>query len=117
MQAPPSMLQVTCASPDKRDQLIEAVDGVRQKYGDFGVALRPEKRTPVPALPLFDEGVWWAQDAAPRRRPDSSKPCRRSSKVLDMCSAPGGKALQLSSFGFLVWPSRKVQRAERCARI
>ena len=51
-KAPPSMLQVTCASPDKRDQLIEAVDGAAQKYGDFGVALRPEKRTPVPAASL-----------------------------------------------------------------
>ena len=45
-KAPPSMLQVTCASPEKRDELIEAVDGVAQKYGDFGVALRPYKRTP-----------------------------------------------------------------------
>ena len=113
-KAPPSMLQVTCASPDKRDQLIEAVDGVAQKYGDFGVALRPYKRTPVPALPLFDEGVWWAQDAGAAQAAQLLRSLPKGARVLDMCSAPGGKALQLSSFGFeVVAVEKSTKRAER----
>ena len=111
---PPALLQVTCASPDKRDEFIEAVDGVTQKYGDFGAALRPEKRTPVPALPLFDEGVWWAQDAGAAQAARLLKGLPTGSKVLDMCSAPGGKALQLSSFGFeVVAVEKSAKRAER----
>jgi len=111
---PPSMLQVTCASSEKRDELIEAVDGVTQKYGDTGAALRPHKRTPVPALPLFDEGVWWAQDAGAAQAARLLKGLPEGSKVLDMCSAPGGKALQLSSFGFeVVAVEKSTKRAER----
>ena len=111
---PPSMLQVTCASSEKRDELIEAVDGVTQKYGDTGAALRPHKRTPVPALPLFDEGVWWAQDAGAAQAARLLKSLPTGAKVLDMCSAPGGKALQLSSFGFdVVAVEKSTKRAAR----
>ena len=111
---PPAMLQVTCASSEKRDQLLEAVDGVTQIYGDVGAALRPHKRTPVPALPLFEEGVWWAQDAGAAQAARLLKGLPTGSKVLDMCSAPGGKALQLSSFGFdVVAVEKSTKRAER----
>ena len=111
---PPAMLQVTCASSEKRDELIEAVDGVAQSFGEFGAALRPEKRTPVPALPLFDEGVWWAQDAGAMQAALLLKSLPKGAKVLDMCSAPGGKALQLSSFGFdVVAVEKSANRAKR----
>ena len=97
-----------------RADLIQAVDGAAQKYGDFGVALRPEKRTPVPALPLFDEGVWWAQDAGAAQAAQLLRSLPKGSKVLDMCSAPGGKALQLSSFGFeVVAIEKSTNRAAR----
>ena len=111
---PPAMLQVTCASSEKRDELLEAVDGVTQKYGDTGAALRPEKRTPVPSLPLFEEGVWWAQDAGAAQAAQLLRSLPTGSKVLDMCSAPGGKALQLSSFGFeVVAVEKSTKRAAR----
>ena len=111
---PPAMLQVTCASSEKRDELIEAVDGVTQSFGDVGAALRPHKRTPVPALPLFEEGVWWAQDAGAAQAARLLKSLPKGAKVLDMCSAPGGKALQLSSFGFeVVAVEKSAKRAER----
>jgi 16S rRNA (cytosine967-C5)-methyltransferase len=48
-------------------------------------------------LPGFDSGEWWVQDLA------SSLPARlipaEAKSVLDLCSAPGGKAMQLAAAG------------------
>ncbi|MDB5551516.1 MAG: Fmu (Sun) domain protein [Rhizobium sp.] len=48
----------------------------------------------VTALPGFDDGAWWVQDAA------ASIPARlmgdlRGKRVADLCAAPGGKTAQL----------------------
>lgn len=53
---------------------------------------------PIDALPGFDEGAWWVQDAA------AALPARalgdvRGKRVLDLCAAPGGKTLQLAAAG------------------
>jgi 16S rRNA (cytosine967-C5)-methyltransferase len=55
----------------------------------------------VTALPGFDEGAWWVQDAA------AALPARlfgdvRNLRVADLCAAPGGKAAQLAASGALV---------------
>ncbi|MFT6103917.1 MAG: 16S rRNA (cytosine967-C5)-methyltransferase [Paracoccaceae bacterium] len=52
----------------------------------------------VSALPGFDEGAWWVQDAAAAlpARLLAPKPGQR---VLDLCAAPGGKTLQLAAAG------------------
>ncbi|MCA0998730.1 RsmB/NOP family class I SAM-dependent RNA methyltransferase [Alloyangia pacifica] len=52
----------------------------------------------VSALPGFDEGGWWVQDAA------AALPAKllgdvKGLHVLDMCAAPGGKTLQLAAGG------------------
>lgn len=52
----------------------------------------------VSALPGFEAGEWWVQDAA------AALPVRALSpepgmRVLDMCAAPGGKTLQLAAAG------------------
>ena len=51
----------------------------------------------VPNLTGFSEGGWWVQDLA------ASLPARLipgdASEVLDLCSAPGGKAMQLAATG------------------
>lgn len=52
----------------------------------------------VTALPGYDRGAWWVQDAAaalPARILNVSAGMR----VLDMCAAPGGKTLQLAAQG------------------
>ncbi len=52
----------------------------------------------VSALPGYESGDWWVQDAA------ASLPARvlavqEGEKVLDLCAAPGGKTLQLAAAG------------------
>ena len=52
----------------------------------------------VSALPGFEEGNWWVQDAA------AAMPVRMLGdvtglRVLDLCAAPGGKTLQLAAGG------------------
>jgi 16S rRNA (cytosine967-C5)-methyltransferase len=54
----------------------------------------------VTDLPGFTSGDWWVQDLA------ASLPARlisvRAKRVLDLCSAPGGKAMQLAAAGHQV---------------
>lgn len=52
----------------------------------------------VSALPGFDAGAWWVQDAA------AAVPVRALApspgmRVLDLCAAPGGKTLQMAAAG------------------
>lgn len=67
-----------------------------------GVSLAPrhvrlDHRGAIADLPGFAGGDWWVQDLA------ASLPARQiprdARKVLDLCSAPGGKAMQLASAG------------------
>ncbi|MEM8987121.1 MAG: transcription antitermination factor NusB [Pseudomonadota bacterium] len=52
----------------------------------------------IAALPGFDEGAWWVQDAA------AALPARllgdvADRRVIDLCAAPGGKTMQLAAAG------------------
>ncbi|MDT3685191.1 MAG: transcription antitermination factor NusB [Pseudorhodoplanes sp.] len=53
---------------------------------------------PVPALPGYDEGQWWVQDAA------AALPVHlfgdvSGMTIVDLCAAPGGKTAQLAQAG------------------
>jgi 16S rRNA (cytosine967-C5)-methyltransferase len=66
----------------------------------------------VPSLPGFGSGDWWVQDLA------ASLPARLipidSKTVLDLCSAPGGKAMQMAAAGHQVIAlDASKQRLER----
>ena len=58
------------------------------------------EHAPIPALPGYDEGAWWVQDLA------ASLPARligaapSGGTAIDVCAAPGGKALQLAAAGW-----------------
>ncbi|MDZ4094986.1 MAG: transcription antitermination factor NusB [Paracoccaceae bacterium] len=61
-------------------------------------SLRLPPQIQVSALPGFDSGDWWVQDAAaalavPLLAPEPGE------RVLDICAAPGGKTLQLAAAG------------------
>ncbi|MBV9510668.1 MAG: RsmB/NOP family class I SAM-dependent RNA methyltransferase [Caulobacteraceae bacterium] len=63
-----------------------------------GGSLRVGHRGEVAAWPGYAEGRWWVQDAAAAipARLAAAKP---GETVLDLCSAPGGKLLQLAATG------------------
>ncbi|WP_170785109.1 RsmB/NOP family class I SAM-dependent RNA methyltransferase [Ruegeria lacuscaerulensis] len=52
----------------------------------------------VSALPGFDAGDWWVQDAAAALPVQVLAP-KAGEKILDLCAAPGGKTLQLAAAG------------------
>ncbi len=61
-------------------------------------SLRLAKAGQISALPGYDAGDWWVQDAAASlaaRLLDAQK----GERVLDLCAAPGGKTLQLAAMG------------------
>jgi 16S rRNA (cytosine967-C5)-methyltransferase len=68
----------------------------------------------VTALPGFDEGAWWVQDAA------AALPARlfgepRGRTIIDLCAAPGGKTAWLAASGARVIAVEKDQ--SRAARL
>jgi 16S rRNA (cytosine967-C5)-methyltransferase len=63
-----------------------------------GGSLRLPAGQHVTALPGFEEGAWWVQDAAAALPARLLAP-QQGARVLDMCAAPGGKTLQLASAG------------------
>ncbi len=52
----------------------------------------------VSAMPGFDEGAWWVQDAA-AAIPAKLLGDLTGKVVLDLCAAPGGKTMQLAAAG------------------
>jgi 16S rRNA (cytosine967-C5)-methyltransferase len=77
-----------------------------------GGTLRRRSGGLVDALPGYDEGAWWVQDAA------AGLPARllgevKGRRVLDLCAAPGGKTAQLCAAGADVTAvERSPKRAE-----
>jgi 16S rRNA (cytosine967-C5)-methyltransferase len=77
-----------------RDPGVEVPGAERLPTG----SLRLTSPGQVSALPGFPDGAWWVQDAA------AALPVRlmgdvKGLRVLDLCAAPGGKALQLAAAG------------------
>lgn len=77
--------------------LADAVGGTALPNGS--VRLRDAGQ--ISALPGYDEGAWWVQDAA-AAIPARLLNVRSGEAVLDMCAAPGGKTLQLAATGATV---------------
>lgn len=76
------------------DAVAQAVGGTVLPTG----SVRVQNAAQVTALPGYEAGDWWVQDAA------AALPVRclgdvAGLRVLDLCAAPGGKTLQLAAAG------------------
>lgn len=91
-EAPP--LDLTLTSPTTAAQWAETLGAEQLPTG----SLRLRQAGQVSALPGFDEGAWWVQDAA-AAVPASLLGDVNGLEVLDLCAAPGGKTLQLAASG------------------
>ncbi|PRY93558.1 16S rRNA (cytosine967-C5)-methyltransferase [Hasllibacter halocynthiae] len=74
----------------------------------------------VSALPGFEAGEWWVQDAA-AALPARMLGIERGMTALDLCAAPGGKAMQMAALGARVTAldlseGRMARVAENLAR-
>ena len=121
-EAPPMALRVNrrrCARDDYRARL-EAQGITARPFGDAGLMLG--KPVPVDRLPGFAEGLVSVQDPAAQRAAEllDSMP---GSRVLDACSAPGGKTAHLLERADLdllaldLKPSRCRRVSENLARL
>lgn len=94
--AAPPPLDLTLADPAETAHWEKELGGVSLMPGH----VRIHDAGPIPGLPGFSEGNWWVQDLA------ASLPARLlgqgNGQVLDLCAAPGGKALQLAAAGWNV---------------
>lgn len=63
-----------------------------------GASWRLPAGVQVSALPGFDTGDWWVQDAA-AALPARLLAVQPGERVLDLCAAPGGKTMQLAAAG------------------
>jgi len=103
----PAPHDLTLANPAKAEAL--PIEATVLPSGSLRLTARPQ----ISALPGYNEGAWWLQDAAaalPARliaQPDGKR-------VLDVCAAPGGKTLQLAAAGAQVTAldisARRIER-------
>jgi len=106
--AVPPPLDLTLKNAAETARWAEAMSGVSLAPGH----VRVSDGGPVARMPGFDEGAWWVQDLA------ASLPARLLGSgdgvALDLCAAPGGKALQLAAAGWRVIAlDRSAKRIER----
>ncbi|MFK7744349.1 MAG: RsmB/NOP family class I SAM-dependent RNA methyltransferase [Roseobacter sp.] len=83
-------------------------------------SVRIENAGQVSAMPGFDEGAWWVQDAAAALPVRMLAP-QSDEEILDLCAAPGGKTMQLAAAGARVTavddsPSRMKRVRENLTR-
>lgn len=74
--------------------ICETIDAIRLPTNSY----RLKTNTPINELTGFEDGIWWVQDIA------ASLPAKlmgniKNKKVADLCAAPGGKTMQLASYG------------------
>jgi len=92
--------------------LAEAMSGEALPGG----SVRVTGKGRIEDWPGFVEGAWWVQDAA-AAVPVRLLAVQPGEAALDLCAAPGGKALQLAAAGAaLVAVDRSAARLERLSR-
>lgn len=87
-------LDLTPRDASATDQLSATLQAEGLPTGSLRIASSVQ----VSALPGYDTGDWWVQDAAAAIPVRMLNP-KKSEKILDLCAAPGGKTLQLAAAG------------------
>ena len=95
--AVPPPLDIVLRDPDQTAQWAERLGGISLATGH----LRLPRGAAIDTLPGYRDGAWWVQDLA------ATLPARllgqgEGLRALDLCAAPGGKALQLAAAGWAV---------------
>lgn len=108
-------LDLTPRADGEAEALAAAVGGVVLPTGSVRLAAGQ-----VTALPGYDEGRFWVQDAAAALPARVLAPAP-GERVLDLCAAPGGKTMQLAAMGARVTAldisgDRMARVAENLAR-
>lgn len=83
----PTDLTLKSARPDGLDATLLPTGSLRLTAGGA-----------ITALPGYESGAWWVQDAA-AALPALGLAARPGERVLDLCAAPGGKTMQLAAAG------------------
>jgi 16S rRNA (cytosine967-C5)-methyltransferase len=86
---------LTARDPAEVALLAEALEATPLAGGSLR---RAGGRGRIEEWPGFEEGRWWVQDAA-AAIPARLLAARTGETALDLCAAPGGKALQLAAAG------------------
>lgn len=89
--APPTDLTVKAAAQTVPEMLPK---GQRLPNGSVRLAAQGQ----ISALPGYEAGAWWVQDAAASMAVRLLAP-EADERVLDLCAAPGGKTMQLADAG------------------
>ena len=76
------------------DGLVKKLDGHVLPTG----SVRLSDARQISALPGYEDGAWWVQDAA-AAMPVLCLDPQPNERVIDLCAAPGGKTLQLAAAG------------------
>lgn len=94
VQAARPPLDITLRDPDETNLWASELGATILPGG----SLRLTEARQVSTLPGFDEGAWWVQDAGATVAVRAMGAIA-GMRVLDLCAAPGGKAMQLASAG------------------
>lgn len=97
MIAAPPPVDLTLANPGATERWVAALDGTSLMPGHVRVA----RGTRVEDLPGYGDGAWWVQDVS-ASLPARLFPPGAGKTALDLCAAPGGKAMQLAAAGYAV---------------
>jgi len=97
----PAIAQALAEEPPLDLSVKDDAQGWAEKLGGAVTptgSVRLAEHGAIEALPGFNDGAWWVQDAA------AALPAKllgdvRGLRVLDLCAAPGGKTLQLAAAG------------------
>ncbi len=88
-------LDISPKSHTDLDALAQSLDG----HVMLGGTIRINNPGQVSALPGFDQGDWWVQDAAAALAVRALGGDIAGKTALDLCAAPGGKTMQLAAAG------------------